>query len=193
MFLRTTELYVELTAGRAKYTDETCKQAMNTWKSMIEAEYFTSFDTDLFVDVPGMFQTGEVAMLPIGTWYQSTFTGIDMVPGTDYDMFIMPNINDAITTKSIIVETGALAIAKNSSKIEAAKKMASWWVTPEANTAWSNALGDAPFNPNSTSDNAVNSNLLTALADGGKRCTSVLGTSPVPIVEGAVDYWPNSC
>jgi len=190
MVLRTDpDFYDKLMAGQAKYTDDTCKQAMTTWKTMIDAGYFTSFDTDLFADAPGQFQNGDVAMLPIGTWYQSTFTGLDMVPGTDYDMFIMPNISDSVTGKVAIVETGALAIAKNSGKMDAARKMANWWITPETNTDWSNKLGDAPFNPKSTSENAVNASLLKTLADEKYTLHQrYWEASPVPIVEGAVDF-----
>ena len=51
--------YVELTAGRAKYTDPTCVQAMQTWHELIEEEYFTPFDIDLLTSA------GE---LPLAKW-----------------------------------------------------------------------------------------------------------------------------
>jgi multiple sugar transport system substrate-binding protein len=190
MVLRTDpNFYVELTAGRAKYTDPTCVQAMETWRSLIEAEYFTSFDTDMTIDWPGQFSSGEVAMIPIGTWYQSQFLGVEMVPGEDYDLFIMPNINAAMTNKVAIVETGALAIANQSAQIDAAKQMAAWWVTPEAQTAWTNHLGDAPANPKATSDNPVLANLLGAISSEGYTLYQrYWEASPVPIVEGAVDF-----
>ena len=104
------QLYLDLTAGTAKYTDDAVVQAMEVWKGLIENEYFTSFDLDLFVDGPAQFAAGEFAMLPIGTWYQSNFIANDMVPGVDYDQFIMPNINPDLAESVIIVETGALAI-----------------------------------------------------------------------------------
>jgi ABC-type glycerol-3-phosphate transport system substrate-binding protein len=190
MVLRTDpNFYVELTAGRAKYTDPTCVQAMETWRSLIEAEYFTSFDTDMVADWPGQLSSGEVAMIPIGTWYQSQFLGVDMAPGEDYDLFIMPNISPDVTSKVAIVETGALAIANQSSQIDAAKQMAAWWVTPEAQTAWTNHLGDAPANPQATSDNPVLANLLSAIASEGYTLYQrYWEASPVPIVEGAVDF-----
>lgn len=181
--------YAELTAGRAKYTDPTCVQAMETWRGMIEAEYFTSFDLDLFTGIPGEFTSGKVAMLPIGTWFQSTFTAAGMVPGEDYDIFIMPNISDTVTEKVAIVETGALAISAQSAQIDAAKQMASWWVTPDAQTAWTNNLGDAPANPQAQSDNPVLSSLLTTISDEGYTLYQrYWEASPVALVEGAVDF-----
>jgi multiple sugar transport system substrate-binding protein len=190
MVLRTDpNFYVELTSGRAKYTDPTCVQAMDTWKSLIEKEYFTSFDMDLFNEAPGQFQAGKLAMIPIGTWFQSSFLGAGMVPGEDYDAFIMPNVNPTVTNNVIIVETGVLAVANKSSNIEAAKKMASWWLTPDAQTAWAKDLGDAPANPNATSDNPVISNLLNTITGNGYTLYQrYWEASPVPIVEGAVDY-----
>jgi multiple sugar transport system substrate-binding protein len=190
MVLRTDpNFYVELTNGRAKYTDPTCVQAMETWKSLIEAEYFTSFDIDLFTETPGMFQSGELGMIPIGTWFQSSFLGAGLVPGEDYDAFIMPNVNSAITDKVAIVETGALAIANQSSNIDAAKEMAAWLLTPDAQTAFFNHLGDAPANPKAQSENPVISNLLdTITSEDYTLYQRYWEASPVPIVEGAVDF-----
>lgn len=188
MVLRTDpNFYVELTAGRAKYTDPTCVQAMETWKGLIEAEYFNSFDLDLFTEVPGMFASGELAMVPVGTWYQSNFLTAGMVPGEDYDVFIMPNINPEITGKVAIVETGALSIGINSAKKDAARQMANWWVTPEAQTAWTGHLGDAPANPKATSDNPVLTNVINLVGDY-TLYQRYWEASPVPIVEGAVDF-----
>ncbi|MFL5762192.1 MAG: ABC transporter substrate-binding protein [Thermomicrobiales bacterium] len=190
MVLRTDpNFYVELTSGRAKYTDPTAVQAMDTWKSLIEKEYFTSFDLDLTNDFPGEFQSGKVAMIPIGTWYQGTLLATGIKPGEDYDAFIMPNVNPAVTDNVIIVETGVLAVANKGSKVDAAKKMAQWWLTPDAQTAWAKHLGDAPANPNATSDNPVISNLLNEISS--KKYTlyqRYWEASPVPIVEGAVDF-----
>lgn len=181
--------YVELTAGRAKYTDPTCVQAMETWRGMIEAGYFTSFDLDLFTGIPGEFTSGKVAMLPIGTWYQSNFTAANMTPGEDYDLFIMPNVSDAVTSKVAIVETGALAISAKSSQIDAAKKMAAWWITPDAQTAWTNNLGDAPANPKAKSSNPALSTLIGTLSSQNYTLYQrYWEASPVPLVEGAVDF-----
>jgi multiple sugar transport system substrate-binding protein len=190
MVLRTDpQFYLDLTAGRAKYTDPTCVRAMDTWRSLIEAEYFTSFDIDFTNDVPGMLQSGELGMIPIGTWFQATLLAAGMVPGEDYDAFFMPNINPAVTNKVAIVETGALAIGNQSSKIDPAKQFASWWITPEAQTAWAENLGDTPGNPKAQSDNPVLTGVLSAVTnDSYTLYQRFWEASPVPIVEGAVDF-----
>ena len=60
---------------------------------MIDNEYFTEVDIPMDENVVAMFQAGEVAMIPLGTWFQQMFIAADMVPGEDYDAFIMPNVN----------------------------------------------------------------------------------------------------
>ena len=182
------KFYVELTAGRAKYTDPTCVQALATWKTLIDAGYFTPFDTDMTNDWPGMMASGKLAMIPVGTWYQNSFTGAGMKPGEDYDLFIMPNVDPAVTEKVCIVETGALAIASKGSKIDDAKKMASWWITPEAQAAWSKDIGDTPVNPKAVLDDPVLKGLLDSINGGYTLYQRYWEASPVPIVEGAVDF-----
>ncbi len=190
MMLRTDpQFYADLTAGKAKYTDPTAVQAMETWKGLLEAEYFSSLDTDMTNDWPGMFAQGEIAMIAIGTWYQGQLMAAGMTPGEDFDLFIMPNIASSVTSKVAIVETGALAIPANGQNIDAAKQLAAWWVTPEAQTAWCQKLGDAPANPNAASDNPVLTNLLGQISSEGYTLYQrYWEASPVPIVEGAVDF-----
>ncbi|MDQ3693522.1 MAG: extracellular solute-binding protein [Chloroflexota bacterium] len=190
MVLRTDPaFYQALTAGEASYTDPTAVQAMETWQSLIEAEYFTSFDTTMDNDWPSLFAQGELAMIPIGSWYQSTLLASELVPGEDFDIFIMPNINPDVTDNVCIVETGAIAVALNSQRKEAAREMAAWWVSPEAQTAWTNFLGDAPANPTATSDNPVLNGLLANLTENDYTLYQrYWEASPVPIVEGAVDF-----
>jgi multiple sugar transport system substrate-binding protein len=136
-----------------------------------------------------MFAQGELAMIPIGTWYQGTLLATDLVPGEDFDVFIMPNVDDAVTDKVCIVETGALAVALNSQQKDAAKQMATWWLSPEAQTTWAGLLGDAPANPTATSENPVLNGLLATLNDESYTLYQrYWEASPVPIVEGAVDF-----
>jgi ABC-type glycerol-3-phosphate transport system substrate-binding protein len=188
MVLRTDpQFYLDLTAGKAKYTDPTAVKAMDTWKGLIDNGYFTSFDAAMDTDWPGMFAQGQVAMIPVGTWYQSNFTAQNMKPGEDYDLFIMPNVDPAVTQKVAIVETGALAVAAKSSQIDAAKQFVSWWVSTDAQTAWSNKLGDTPANTKAVSDNPILKTLLDTLAnDHYTLYQRYWEASPVPIVEGAV-------
>lgn len=183
------QLYLDLTAGKAKYTDDGVVAAMEVWKGLIENEYFTSFDADMNNDIGPALAAGEVAMFPIGTWFQSVFISNGMTPGEDYDMFIMPNITPDLDAKSIIFETGAIGIAKNAPHPDDTKTMGTWWVSPDAETEFANLIGDAPSNPKAVSDNAVIKELIDTVS--GETYTlyqRYWEASPVPIVEGAVDY-----
>jgi multiple sugar transport system substrate-binding protein len=183
------QLYLDLTAGKAKYTDESVVTAMEVWKGLLENDYFTSLDSDMNNDIGPAFAAGEVAMFPIGTWFQSVFISNGMTPGEDYDMFVMPNINADIDAKSIIFEAGALAIAANAPDPDDSKKMGAWWVSPEATTEFANLIGDAPSNPKAVSENpAVKALIDNLTAEGYTLYQRYWEASPVPIVEGAVDY-----
>ena len=65
--------------------------------------------------------------------------------------------------------------------------MASWWLTPEAQTSWTNQLGDVPANPKAQSNNPVNANILSQIGEY-TLYQRYWEASPVPIVEGAVDF-----
>lgn len=183
------QLYLDLTAGTIPYTDERVVAAMEVWRGLIENEYFTSFDADMNNDIGPAFAAGDVAMFPIGTWFQSVFIANGMTPGEDYDLFVMPNINPELTTKSIIFEAGALGISAKAPHPEESMTMGSWWVTPEATSEFSNLIGDAPSNPQAVSDNPVVAGLSDTLtAEGYTLYQRYWEASPVPIVEGAVDY-----
>lgn len=183
------QLYLDLTAGKVKYTDDRVVAAMEVWKGLIENDYFTSFDSDMNNDIGPGLAAGKVAMFPIGTWFQSVFISNGMKPGEDYDQFIMPNITPSSTAKSIIFEAGALPIAKNAPHPDDAKKMGAWWISPEAVTEFANLIGDAPSNPKAVSDNPVVKGLLDTLStEKYTLYQRYWEASPVPIVEGAVDY-----
>ena len=183
------QLYLDLTAGKVKYTDDRVVAAMTVWQGLLEKDYFTSLDSDMNNDIGPALAAGQVAMFPIGSWFQSVFISNDMKPGEDYAAFIMPNIDPANTSKSIIFEAGALCISANAPDPDATKKMGAWWVTPEATGEFANLIGDAPSSPKAISDNPVVKELLNTIAtDGYTLYQRYWEASPVPIVEGAVDY-----
>src|SRR5690606_21245814 len=101
------DFYVELCEGRASYTDETAVKAMEDWKALFDNEYFSALDIPMDSNFTGMFANGEIAMIPIGTWFQQQFLAQDLVPGEDYDAFILPNVNPDLDRNVMIIETGA--------------------------------------------------------------------------------------
>src|SRR5690606_37580237 len=136
----------------------------------------------------GMFANGEIAMIPIGTWFQQQFLAQDLVPGEDYDAFILPNVNPDLDRNVMIIETGAIAIPAASANVDAAKELANWWMQTDAQTAWSNLLGDTPFNPNASVENPVLDGLVQTVGDNNYELLQrYWEASPPAIVENAVD------
>jgi ABC-type glycerol-3-phosphate transport system substrate-binding protein len=182
------DFYVELCEGRASYTDATAVKAMEDWKALFDAEYFTALDIPMDSNIAGMFANGEVAMIPVGTWFQQQFLAVDLVPGEDYDAFILPNVNPDLDRNVMIIESGAIVLPAEGKNLDASKELAAWWLQPDAQTRWSGLLGDAPFNPNVESENAVLSGLVTTIGDNNYEFFQrYWEASPSPIVENAVD------
>jgi multiple sugar transport system substrate-binding protein len=182
------DFYVELCEGRASYTDETAVKAMEDWKALFDNEYFSALDIPMDSNVTGMFANGEIAMIPIGTWFQQQFLAQDLVPGEDYDAFILPNVNPDLDRNVMIIETGAIAIPAASANVDAAKELANWWMQTDAQTAWSNLLGDTPFNPNASVENPVLDGLVQTVGDNNYELLQrYWEASPPAIVENAVD------
>jgi ABC-type glycerol-3-phosphate transport system substrate-binding protein len=101
------KLYLDLTSNKIKYTDPKVKAVLQIWKDMIDKGYFTAGDTSFFGEAAAALMA-KGTMIPVGTWNNSAFsvTG-GLVGGKDYDAFVIPNINPALKTQSIIVEAGA--------------------------------------------------------------------------------------
>jgi multiple sugar transport system substrate-binding protein len=182
------DFYVELCEGRAKYTDPTAVKALEDWKALIDAEYFTELDIPMDANFAGMFANGEVGMVQIGTWYQQQFIAQELVPGEDFDAFILPNINPDLTRNVMVIETGAVVIPSDGKNLEASQEFAAWWMQEEAQTKWSTLLGDAPFNSKVTAENAVINGLVKTVGEKKYELYQrYWEASPPAIVENAVD------
>lgn len=102
------QLYLDLTSNKIKYTDPKVVEVFNIWKGMIDKGWFTPGDTSFFgEEAVKLINRG--TMIPVGTWNNSAFSGTGgLIGGKDYDAFVIPNINPALKTQSIIVEAGAI-------------------------------------------------------------------------------------
>ncbi len=182
------DFYVELCEGRASYTDDVAVKAIEDWKVLFDNEYFTDLDLTMDANFTGMFANGEVAMIPVGTWFQQQFIAQGLVAGEDYDVFILPNVNPDLDRNVMIIETGAIALPAAGANTDAAKELAAWWMQPDAQTRWSTLLGDAPFNPNVVSENPVLNGLVTTVGEQNYELLQrYWEASPSAIVENAVD------
>lgn len=192
MVLRTAgpDFYNKLVSGQAKYTDPEVVNAMTLWKNMIEKGYFTDpgipFGTGENAILP-LFQQGKVAMIPIGDWYSATLVGGGLVPGEDYDAFIMPNQNPDLPP-ALFFEAGPLLVGENSPNKADGIKAVDWWMSVPAQDKWSELAGFTSANANAAPGNVVGAGTQKWIADN--KATLVQRyweATPPDIVELAVD------
>ncbi len=182
------QLYVDLCDGKVKYTDPRVKAAFGVWADMIKKGYFTDPSTDLFSDVPRLFNSGEVAMVPCGSWYLTVLTGAG-VPEDNADIFIMPPVKPS-AGKVVILEASPILISKKTPNLEAAMKVADWWMGPEGNAAFAKLVNQFP--PNSKADASFLPASKVALkqkivSENYRVLNRYWEATPTPICEQAVD------
>ncbi len=182
------DLYVELCEGKAKYSDPRVKKAFGVWAELIRKGYFTDPSTDLFSDVPRLFNQGKVAMVPCGSWYLTVLTS-NGVAEENLGIFIMPPHNPD-SGKLAILEASPILISKNAPNLGSAKKVADWWMGPEGNAFFAKQVNQYP--PNSKADTsflpAVKVELRQMLVGENYRILNRFWeATPTPICEQAVD------
>ncbi len=182
------DLYVDLCEGRAKYSDPRVKKAFGVWADLIAKGYFTDPSTDLFSDAPRLFNQGEVAMVPCGSWYLTVLTS-NGVPEEKADIFVMPPHN-AAAGKLAILEASPILIAKNAPNLDAAKKVADYWMSPEGNALYAKLVGQYPANSKSDTSFLVKQRVdfRKMLVDQNYRILNrYWEATPTAICEQAVD------
>ena len=182
------QLYVDLCDGKVKYTDPRVKQAFAVWADLINKGYFTDPSTDLFSDVPRLFNSGEVAMVPCGSWYLTVLTG-NGVPEDNADIFIMPPVNPK-AGKVVILEASPILIGAKAPNLAEAMKVADWWMGPEGNAAFAKLVNQFP--PNSKADASFLPASKVALkqkivSENYRVLNRYWEATPTPICEKAVD------
>ncbi len=182
------QLYVDLCDGKVKYTDPRVKQAFAVWADLIRKGYFTDPSTDLFADAPRLFNSGEVAMVPCGSWYLTVLTG-NGVPEENCGIFIMPPVNPR-AGKVVILEASPILIGAKAPNLEAAKKVADWWMGPEGNADFAKLVNQFP--PNSKADASFLPAVKVALkqeivSQNYRVLNRYWEATPTPICEKAVD------
>jgi multiple sugar transport system substrate-binding protein/raffinose/stachyose/melibiose transport system substrate-binding protein len=182
------QLYEDLCAGKARYTDPRVKTAFTVWADLINKGYFTDASTDLFSDTPRLFQQGQVGMVPIGSWYYTTLTSSG-VADADCGFFVMPPPNPKVG-KVAIMEAAPIVVAKNSPNLAAARKLIDWMMTPAGSAVLPKALNQFP--PTLTADTSFLPKVKVDLAamlvkDKYRILNRYWEATPTPICESAVD------
>ena len=158
-------LYTRLTEGKASYTDPGVVKVMRLWRSMIQDGYMS--DPGNKTDPATLLKTGQVAMIPDGTWFDTSMVQAGMKPGTDYGMFVIPAVNPGLARTPVALETGPLCIPDKPADKQADMKFASWWLKSGPQAAWSDSRDDVSANPSvKISDQGLNT--LTHQVVGSK-------------------------
>ncbi len=182
------DLYDALSQGKAKYTDPGVVEVMNEWKKMIDAGYFNNPGSK--TEPNTQLKNGDVAMINFGTWFSGNLNTLKMKPGTDYDFFIIPNVNPSLPKTSLVFETGPVCSAAQGEHASSVDKWTDWWVSPPAQTTWANARGDLSFNPKAeVKDPGLAALNKEAGGDGYRLINRWFEATPVPVANKALEVF----
>jgi multiple sugar transport system substrate-binding protein len=181
------DVYQALSTGKASYTDPAVVSTMKLWKSLIDAGYMS--DPGDKTDPGVLLKTGKVAMVPDGSWFNSSMTQQNIKPGVDYGYFVIPNVNPALPKTSVILESGPLCSLASAPDAAASTKYLKWWITPAAQQPWSSSRGDASANPKVTVTG--DTDLSTVMQKAGSGQYNLLlryfEAAPPPVLTAALD------
>jgi multiple sugar transport system substrate-binding protein len=180
------ELYDALSSGEASYTDPGVVAVMEQWRTMLEGGYFG--DPGDQTTPQDQLKNGSVAMINFGTFLSGQLNSVDMVSGTDYDFFVIPNVNAELPQTSLIFETGPMCTAKDAENETSALRYAEWWMSEEAQTTWANARGDVSFNPKALVQDQPLAELNEQSASGDFLLLErYFEATPTPVLTAALD------
>jgi len=185
--------YLNLMAGKIKYTNQAVVKAMNMWGAMIKEGDFTDpgavkFGTSGSNNLLGLFSQSKVGMLEIGSWYEPTLTGAGLKPGVDYGAFIMPNINPALP-KNVIFETGPLVVSARGQNRDKALKAADYFMSKAGQQAWANATGFIPARNDVKATNSLDQQMVSTVSAGYNLIPRYWEATPFDIVNVAIDQF----
>jgi multiple sugar transport system substrate-binding protein len=183
--------YLNLMAGKIKYTNPAVVSAMKVWGSMISAGDFTDpgavkFGTSGSNNLLGLFTQGKVGMVEMGSWYEPTLTSAGLKPGVDYGAFIMPNINPA-AGKNVIFETGPIVVSAHGKNQAPAMKAADYFMSQAGQQAWTNATGFIPARSDVKATNTLDQQMVTMVSGGYNLIPRYWEATPFDIVNVGVN------
>ena len=181
------QLYLDLTSNKVKYNDPKVIAVLDRWKQMLDAGYFTAGDTSFWGDQSKKL-LDQGTMIALGTWYNGSIIATGMTPGKDYDAFVIPNINPALKTQSIIVESGAIGALAKSKNLATAKKALREWLKFPVQAIWADQSGDGVPNPKVPVADPVIKGLSKYVSTNKVNLIQRYWESgPVPLIEGGVE------
>jgi multiple sugar transport system substrate-binding protein len=147
------DFYTRLVNGRAKYTDDTVREAMTIWRDFYAKGWMTAPDFD-GANGPAQMKAGKLAMFLHGSWESAAIAAAGLRPDVDYGAFGMPTVH-AGTKQSVITESGVFAVPKRAANHPGGLAVVSHWLDPRVQRVWSDFLQDSSANPTVPAGNPV--------------------------------------
>ncbi|MEU6439515.1 extracellular solute-binding protein [Streptomyces sp. NPDC047046] len=139
------DAYAGLATGKTKFTDPAVVEAAKQWMRMEHEGYF--LDAGVRSDPQALLASGKVAMASMGSFFTGQLTALGKKPEKDFGEFAFPNVSPSAGKNQMILETGPLCVTKGAANEKAALDYSKWWLTDEAQKAWTANRGDVSFNP----------------------------------------------
>ena len=173
------DLWYGLQDGSIAWNDPRIIDIWNTWNDEEHAGWFT--DPALDVDPALGLKQGDYAMIPFGTFYAGNLAGAG-VEESEYGAFLIPPVNASLDKFPVAFETGPLCVAEKSEQRDMGLEYSKWWMSPEAQSAWSEARGDVPYNPFAKTANAVLQGISDSVDQKGLLYDRFIEAMPTPVV-----------
>ena len=180
-------LYNDLSTGKASYTSPGVVSVMKQWQSFINDGYMSS--PGVTTDPSVMLQQGQVAMVPDGSWFNTSMTQLKLKAGTDYGFFIIPNVNPSLAKTSVIFESGPLCSLNNAPDPAASTQYMTWWLKQGPQQQWSTSRGDLSANPKVTLSGDADLSAVTSAVrtDKYNLLLRYFEAAPAPVLATALD------
>jgi multiple sugar transport system substrate-binding protein len=180
------DTYNALATGKAKYTDQPVVDAMKLWRDEEKAGYFT--DPSIKTQPDALLKKGDVAMVPFGTWFNTSMTSQGMKPGVDYGYFTIPNVDASLPKTSVVFETGPLCSLAKAPHLEDSLRALNWWLSPDAQSKWASSRGDVSANPKAPIADATLKTVAQAAGTGQYNLINrYFEAAPPPVLTAALD------
>ena len=143
------EVHNDLTAGKIKYTDDRIKKVFETWKEMIDADYFVeNHATMAWQDAIAPFANGDAAMYVMGNFSVDGYLNAGLTED-QIDFFQFPEITPGLP-RAEEAPADAFFIPSGAKNKEDARKFLAFIAQPDVQTEWNSTIIQLPINKNAT-------------------------------------------
>jgi multiple sugar transport system substrate-binding protein len=170
------DLFEGLATGQVSYTDPRIVAVMQDWLQQHQKGWFSD--------------AGSKVDPAVGRFLDGSLDGAGMQQGVDYDFFVIPAKNPDLGVTPVATESGPICVAEGSVQKSMGLAYSKWWMSPEAQTAWSAARGDVPFNPKAQVANPRLAELGQEVTSPGHRQVErYYEATPTPILTVALEQF----